>query len=901
MSKKRHALGIRRIGTIRVIMVLVTVLFGFEQRGYAQSAGAYEVTFEEMGYQDVTLAEVATSAYYAFDLPANWEITQGNTLTLDFEYRIHLSEGVPYPPALLEVRLNGEPLHIEEMSTPTVRRVQISLPESAFRLSEEARTNVIEVSIDVIADCEQVLRSVLTIKNTSAMSLAYIERPLSLDLALFPRPIYQRYSFEPGHVRFVLPDEFDETDVRAAAIVAARLGQLTSHRLPISVTLASEQLTQASPGEHLIILGQPDENPVIRQLSLPIPLAQRQLALSSQMPTMVSPGSVLSYTLFVENTGADAQTVTVDDHFSTASAEFVDCGTGCEQVVPGKIRWGIGQLGAGQQVSKTIALRVKSPASSTSVQHTATLLDPQGTVLNTDTLSVPIGDRSDDQPVISPEQKSSTFFARGPESIAENAGVLQEMVSPWSARHAAVIVTGLSDEALLKAARGLNPRNHFPGIGGQTAIIEDLHPLSSTVSMPPRDVSLASLGYEDAELNVVDFEAIEYLFDFPPGATLGEGSHLALHFAHAEIVSTIGGGIKVTLNDVPIGSAVLNETNLNNAWLQIPLNRMAVRAGSNRIRVQCTVTILDPCIETRGNPYWVEAYADSFLRLDFRPAQTDFDLVRFPYPLNKPGDMANVLFALPESPSLEQIEGVLRIASLAGSASGSEEFWPQVVFGPDADMASLSAYHIVGIGLPTTNPLIHDANVHLPQPFVPDSNDIYQSIDGPIYGIPPGTALGLVQELTSPWDSEGKNAFVVATGTTDEGVSEALSALSRPSSALAGDLVIIKDDEAHSTDTRPLVATDVFSIPASLTATEGGEPGAATAETPTPEAVAEQPSQTLAEQQAPTQTGVGVTPAGEDEQPASPGSSRPFWLIPLLIVGVLTIVGAIILTMRKVL
>ncbi len=882
------------------IVLAFTLLSGFAQHGHAQSVGEYDVTLEMLGYQDVRLSETTSSTYYAFNLPIGWEIQQGNYLTLDFEYRIHLPEGVAYPPALVEVRFNNEILQVDEVLTPTARRLQVELPADQFRLSEDTRPNVIEVSIDVIAPCELVLRSVLTIKNTSSLHLAYTERPLSVDLARFPSLIYQRYAFEPSHVRFVLPDAFDEADVRAAAVVAARLGQLTSHQLPISVTVASEQLASSRAAEHLLVLGQPDDNPMIGQLNLPIALAERQLALSSQMPTTVSKGSVLTYTLSVENTSATGLSVIVEDRFPAAGVEFLECGAACRQVASGKIRWDVGQLAAGQQASTSVVVRVKSNTSSDSFRHTATLLDQQGIVLNGDTRSTHIGEGADEEAVVSPEQESGTFFVQGQEAVAEDAGVLQEIVSPVDARRVVVVVTGLSDEAVLKAARGLNPRNYFPGMSGNTAVIEGVNPLPDAAPTYERNIPFVSLGYGNSELNVVELEAREYVFDFPPGSTLGEGSHLALHLAHAEIVSAVGGGIKVTLNNVPIGGAVLDDANLNDAWLLVPLNRMAVRPGTNRIRVQATIDYLDPCIVTRGNPYWAEIYADSFLSLDFRPTQMDFDLVRFPYPLNTPGDMTNVLFALPEDPSLTDVEGLLRIASLVGSGSESKTFIPQVAFGVDADQASLSDYHVMAIGLPTTNPLIRSANAHLPQPFLVDSNDIYQSIDGPIYGIPPGADLGLAQELTSPWDNAGEHALVIATGVTDAGVRQAVSVLSQPSRDLGGDLVFVRDGGVHSIDTQPIVAMEVFSIPTSITATVSGAPSEAAVETATPEPVSEQTPQATTQQPDSTQVSAGATPE-EDAQVTPPTPARPTWLILLVIVGVLSIVGVVVLKIRKVL
>jgi len=866
--------------------MLLVLLFGLEQQGYAQSGGEYDITLEMMGYEDSIASGPKSSVSYYFSLPANWEILDGNYITLQLEYKVLLPEGVAYPLAVLDVQFNNHLLHTEELSAPVTRQLVIAFLPEHFRLPEDPRSNVIQVSFEEFSDCELDVISSVTVKDTSVLHLVYRERPLSVDLALFPGPIYRRWALEPSPVRFVLPDEFDEADVRAAAIIAARLGQLTSHQLPISATLASEQAAYAAPGEHLIVVGSPDDNPLVGQSALPVPLSERQLGLHSQMPMTISPGSVLSYTISVENTASEDQSLIVEDRFSPA-ATFLGCGASCEQVASRNIRWDVGPLAAGQQASTTVTLQVTPVIlPSTLVRHTATLFDSQGRILNVDTLATQIGEEPDDRLVTSPQQKSTRFFVQESQAVAEDAGVLQEIVSPWSERHVTVIVTGLSDEALLKAAHGLNPRNRFPGIAGESAIVEDTRPLLLSVSAPVQDIIFASLGYEDAELGMLDLEEKQYAFDFPPGSTLGEDSYLALHFAHAAIVSTVGGEIKVTLNGVPIGSAYLDDSNISDAWLKIPLSRTAIRPGLNRILIQATVDYIDPCLINVDNPYWLEIYADSFLHFDYRPTQRTFDLDRFPYPFNTPGDMGDLVFALSDTPSLTEIEGLLRIASLLGSGSRSKEFMPTVTFGGDFDLTSPLGSHVVAIGLPTMNPAIRSANILLPQPFVPGSNDIYQSIDSPIYGIPPGTDLGFVQELASPWDSEGNHALVVATGTTEEGVHWAMSALSRSSYKLWGDLALVRGDQIYSTDTRPVAAEEVFSIPVSLTPTPGGTPVGVVLETPTP-----QPSSGL--------SGIRVTPTREYVPPATTGSSRPAWLVPLLIVSLLVVVGVIVLTVRK--
>jgi len=870
---------------IGILIHLLAVLFVPGPLAAAQTADKYEITLAALGYSDVTLYGPRSSAYYYFSLPPDWEVLDGSYITLDLDYQVILSQGTAYPPASLEVQLNYQFSQIENLPAPTIQQLRINLSPSYLRPPEDSRVNVVQIAFGEHGSCESVQSSSVTIKNTSTLHLAHRGRPLPIDLALFPKPIYQGRAIEPSYARFVLPDKPGETDVRAAAIIAARMGQLTDNQLPMSATLASEQLTYAPLKEHLVIVGSPDTNSVIRGLELPIPLVERQLALRSQMPMTVSPGSAMSYTLFVENTTLRPQSLIVEDRFSPA-ATFLGCGESCEPVAPGRIRWNVGSLAAGEQASKTVTVQVMSPPLFDAlVRHTATLADSQGNILNVDTLLAQIGEKPDSRLVASPQQKSARFFVQGAQAVPEDAGILQEIVSPWSLRHVVIIVTGLNDEALLKAARGLNPQNRFPGISGASAVVEDVRPVSGPVSAPQDDLVLAALGYENRELSVADLEAEEFLFDFSPGVTVGQDSYLALHLAHAATVSAVGGEIKVSLNQVPIGSVSLDDSNLGNAWVRIPLGRVAIRPGLNRIRLQSIMSHLDRCLIRQNNPYWLAIYADSFLHLDSRPIQPRFDLDSFPYPFNRPGDMRNVILILPNVPSLSEIEGLVRIASLLGSSSQSKDFLPQVAFGGDPNPANLSGFDVIAIGLPTLNPIIRSVNTYLPQPFVPDSNDVYQSVDSPIYGISSGADLGFVQQVPSPWDKENNHEILVATGTTEESVRWAVSALAQRRQ-LTGNLAIVRNNEIYSTDTRPAAPVEVFTMTVPPASTPAGILSRATVVTSTA-------------QPTPHQTMVQAT-ATRDYTPSTDTSlSRPLWLIPLFIVSTLTIAVLVALSIRK--
>jgi hypothetical protein len=127
---------------------------------------------------------------------------------------------------------------------------------------------------------------------------------------------------------------------------------------------------------------------------------------------------------------------------------------------------------------------------------------------------------------------------------------------------------------------------------------------------------------------------------------------------------------------------------------------------------------------------------------------------------------------------------------------------------------------------------------------------------------------------------------LVATGTTEEGVRWALSALTRFSYQLSGDLAIVRDDEIYSTDTRPIAAEEVLSMTVPITPTLAKMPIGVAIETPTPQQISEQPV-------------IGVTSTKEYASPVAISSPRPRWQLPLLIVSVLSVIILVIVWFRN--
>jgi uncharacterized repeat protein (TIGR01451 family) len=866
-------------------LIVLAISLSSIRTAIAQSTNEFEATLDELGYDERQLVGPISSATYYFSWPANWEPQDGSYVQLDLDYVVGEEDG--YPTALLEVRLNGELLHTEDLESQGSQILSVDIPPDKLISAEAESLNSLRLDFVVDEESERAMSASLIVKVSSLLYLVYQQGYWQPDLALYPMPIYQEQSFQPRDVRFILPSEPSSADLRAAAMIAARLGRLTLARLPISATLASDLSPDTLPDTHLIFVGRPDDNPLIRELDLPISLAERRLAIHSQMPALVKPGDTISYTLVVENTSDVTQSVAVEDRLP-AEVEWLACSGECEEIEPGAVRWEIGSLVPGDSVSAVFSMRVDElvPPGAT-MEHTASLVDSNGEVLNVDTLSTHVGTVTSGELVVSRDEVSDYFWVHLDRGVAERDGLVQEIVSPSNSGRAAIVVTGLDNEGVLKAARALSSDTDFLGMSGDYAIVQAAQAIPETAAESLEGITVASLGYHESIYNLHS-EYFDYYFDLPPGWDLNADAILALHIAHSVALNDIA-TLDVKLNSVSIGNISLDESNAHDSWIAVPLPSAASRAGSNRILLQVSADIEDVRSYILSDRYWLTVYADTFFHLPRQKAGLTLGLESFPDPFNSHPTLEDVVFILPEAPTLMEIEGVLRLAHRLGIVTGGDAFWPQVAIGGKPDTEPWTDHHIIAVGRPTRNPYIAAVSDALPQPFRPGTDEIAQEIDQVVFRMPSGVSLGYVQELISPWNED--RAMMAVTGTTDEGVDWALASLtdSELIRRLAGNLAVVRDQEVRSMDTREVAPEVVAAV------MERIGPGLATSavSTPTP-TVTPPPSLSttptvVPETALPTPIPVevsGVTSSAE-------GFGRPDWVIPVLIVSALVVVGSI--------
>lgn len=786
----------------------------------AETPSVSPVSLADLGYDEQVLPSPASTTEYTLRLPEGWQLRQGSTFELEisYDYRsVDFSNTEPFPGYFGDVivAVDGQTQLNFPIREPVLDHFRLSVELPPSLLNDSARDfHSIEVILDARLICDIAHKASLTIHPTSFFTLAYEQTPITTDLALYPSPFYQQ-TFVPDLVRFVLPDSPTEADVGGAVVVAARLGNLTNNNLVISGTtdlLLLDRLTIAET-EHLIIIGRPDSNKVIETLdqlnALLVSPQRRQASLEGKGPAAVAPGDILTYTLTLTNTTQEALSSLSLSGTLPDYTQITDCSPLCTQGNQGEVNWSIDALGVGESRSYTLALRLSDVITEAVIENTFTLFDGTSKPINVSTLTTivhPTPPLRTNQ-VSSVSSEDSYFFVQDGRAVPEYDGIIQEIVSPWDSTKAILVITGLDEQAVYKASQAMSFKSHFPAMNGPLALVRTVHPApESALERQATSLTLADLGYTDASPTGF-FQSKTYRFDIPLTWELTQTAYFELHFSHSRFINYESSSLSVLFNRRPVTTIGLNEETSQGGTLRVDLPSSLARPGeTNRIDIEFRVQPLIAC----SNPdlLWTMIKSDSLLHLAHsRRDSRTLDLDSYPIPFDQQPDLSDMLFVLPELPQPNEWEKALQLSAALGSEVDGLKIIPLAALGKVYSETELSNYHIITIGRPSRNSILQQVNVQLPQPFLPDADQIEQKLDRDevVLRLPPDVSLGYLQLIPSPWNAN--RGLLAVTGTSDEGVAWASQSLIQDDlrGQLEGNLALIRRQELQTLDTRQLL------------------------------------------------------------------------------------------------
>jgi hypothetical protein len=400
-------------------------------------------------------------------------------------------------------------------------------------------------------------------------------------------------------------------------------------------------------------------------------------------------------------------------------------------------------------------------------------------------------------------------------TLEPGQGYLAEVISPWDGFRLILVVSGLDDGGVFTASQALSRDLHFLGMRGSAAIVRELRSRPQEPDDPrPPIITLSSLGYEDTVVYGTEPRNYVFRFALPLGWQLEENALLVLKLAHADILDPFESALDIKLNGVPIGSALLDESNAEDGKLGVSLPPRLLQSGRNHLDIGIEMNFpgtdnVTKCLVLDDERAWTVISSETEIFLPHSIVDLPADLGLFPFPFGQLSGLDQMLFVLPDQPSP---------AVRLGSPTGTEYLAASVAYASEATQSLWQDYHLIVLGRPLENALLGRFNAYLPHPFLPDSDVLAPLvIDSVALQPDPSRDAGLLQIADSPWNEE--RTLLVITGTTDEGVRLALQALLEAGDRIGGNLAVVEpvvggeteegaDISTFSIDTRPPVFLD---------------------------------------------------------------------------------------------
>ena len=397
--------------------------------------------------------------------------------------------------------------------------------------------------------------------------------------------------------------------------------------------------------------------------------------------------------------------------------------------------------------------------------------------------------------------------------LNQDDGIIQILSSPWNTSRVILIVSGNSDQAVVKASQALSTSNIQTGNSLDYSIIAQVNPFPSTgetgtnpVSLTSEDIKFSDLGYSFIEVAGIGSHWTSYEFLIPTGQMpIGE-VYLDLNISASTLVDSTRSEGVVYLNGVQIGSVSLSSdtSNLVTSRIYIPLS--AIKSGDNVLDVVLTLLPKDECSLFTFSGMWVTIYPESTLHLPLTQTTTAGsslnlrDLNAYPSPFTNDPSLGTTTFILSQQDPYSWLMAG-KIAFDLGTRVTNPVLGFRVAFDgqiPD----DLKTSNLILVGQPKNLGVLTELKGAMPAYYESGSNLAVLESQQVIYRISAEKSLGHLQLFTSPWNAQ--SAILGVFGTTPEGLELAINSIlgAETRGAFAGNFVTIDGSNSLVVDTR---------------------------------------------------------------------------------------------------
>jgi len=440
---------------------------------------------------------------------------------------------------------------------------------------------------------------------------------------------------------------------------------------------------------------------------------------------------------------------------------------------------------------------------------------------------------------------------------SENDGVVQMAISPWNPNKVIMMVSGNSDEAVVKASQAVSSGRIFVYENPALAFISDVQMLSDTFPIV-EDFSFENLGYVTQTLSGIGVRSQQYLFYAGKEQVLTKDGSIDLVYYHSGLLNYGISSFSVDLNGQTIASIPFSKESEQVTTLHIKIPPGVLRFGENRLDISASMIFMPSCDISGFSTPWFTISNQSSIHL---PVVTGTslsepllkDLKFYPELFVTHSDLGDLAFVFPKSDVASwKIAG--KIAYNLG-----QQFNPLIsnlhaAFADDVPQDIHDTKSMIVLGLANEIPFLAEFNDMLPAPFDMSNNTASERQMQIVYRIPTGVSVGYLQLMLSPFNAE--KSILVISGNDQNGL------------ILAGNGLLLSDLKSQ--------LTGVFAV------TNGTQVATGNASSPF----------SVVGSVAPGSVPVNTTPV-PDLLSGTSTVERPVWLLPVIVISILIIIGVL--------
>ncbi|MEW9672583.1 cellulose biosynthesis cyclic di-GMP-binding regulatory protein BcsB [Ammoniphilus sp. 3BR4] len=193
----------------------------------------------------------------------------------------------------------------------------------------------------------------------------------------------------------------------------------------------------------------------------------------------------------------------------------------------------------------------------------------------------------------------------------------------------------------------------------------------------------------------------DYYFQVGQSRKVMPESYIDLFFSHSSTLLPDRSTITVLVDDVPLSSQYLDQTNMSKTHWRLDLSHLGFKPGFHKLSIKSRMEVSgNLCQDQNNEANWMIIHKESHVHLKLSQMFEKADLAWYPSPFFEKASTQplQTLFVLPDHPTEKEIQALARITQyFSQQAAGANQMF-SAFRESDVEMDALGNSHIVMLG-----------------------------------------------------------------------------------------------------------------------------------------------------------------------------------------------------------